>query len=168
MEGIGSPKLLFENLDLTPTHPILWTGLRREGPGRPVEYDPECDLKALMLRQLLQIPYVKGLVERLRRNRYLRRVCSYGEKVPTEAHFSQMKKRIGPRASASSRPGSDIRPSSTGRASHSRPSASCKPPARIVHASLYGAAETPMTPAAAWTPTTPGSAEAKKVFILGY
>ena len=25
----------------------------------PVEYDPEWDLRALMLRQLLQIPYVK-------------------------------------------------------------------------------------------------------------
>jgi len=36
----GSPKLLFENLDLTPLHPILWTDLYEEGPGRPVEYNP--------------------------------------------------------------------------------------------------------------------------------
>jgi hypothetical protein len=48
-----------------------------------------------MLRQLLQIPYVKDLVKRLRRNQYLRRVCGYGEKAPTEVHFTQMKKRIG-------------------------------------------------------------------------
>ena len=95
MKESGSPKLLFENLDLTPIHPILWTGLHRHGPGRPVEYDPEWDLRALMLRQLLQIPYVKDLVKRLRRNLYLRRVCGYGDRAPTEAHFSQMKRRIG-------------------------------------------------------------------------
>jgi len=91
VKEVGSPKLLFENLDLTPIQPILWTDLHREGPGRPVEYQPEWDLKALMLRQLLQIPYVKDLVNRLKRNPYLRRVCGYGDK----AHFSQMKKRIG-------------------------------------------------------------------------
>jgi hypothetical protein len=48
-----------------------------------------------MLRQLEQIPYVKDLVKRLRRYREMRSACGYGEKVPTEAHFSQMKKRIG-------------------------------------------------------------------------
>ena len=87
--------MLFENLDLTPIHPILWTGLHTEGPGRPVEYQPEWDLKALMLRQLLQIPYVKDLVKRLRRTPYLLNACGYRDKAPTEAHFSQMKKRIG-------------------------------------------------------------------------
>ena len=87
--------MLFENLDLTPIHPILWTGLHREGPGRPVEYQPEWDLRALMLRQLLQIPYVKDLVKRLKRDPYLREACGYGDKTPTEAHFSQMKRRIG-------------------------------------------------------------------------
>jgi len=92
---IGSPKLLFKNLDLTPIQPILWTGLHNDGPGRPVEYNPEWDLKALMLRQLEQIPYVKDLVKRLRRNPYLRKVCGYGRRAPCEAHFSQMKKRIG-------------------------------------------------------------------------
>jgi hypothetical protein len=95
MKEVGSPKLLFENLDLTPIHPILWTGLHRHGPGRPVEYNPEWDLRALMLRQLEQIPYVKDLVKRLKRNPYLRRVCGYGDRAPTEAHFSQMKGRIG-------------------------------------------------------------------------
>jgi hypothetical protein len=49
----GSLELLFESLDLTPIHPILWSGLHR------VEYDPVWDLRALVLRQLLQIPYVK-------------------------------------------------------------------------------------------------------------
>jgi hypothetical protein len=93
---IGSPKLLFKNLDLTPIQPILWTGLHRDGPGRPVEYSPECDLRALMLRQLLQIPYIKDLSKRLRREPYLRQVCGYGKQAPCEAHFSQMKKRIGP------------------------------------------------------------------------
>ncbi len=87
--------LLFENLDLTPIHLTLWTDLHTEGPGRPVEYNPEWDLKALMLRQLEQIPYMKDLVKRLRRNPYLRHACGYHDKAPCEAHFSQMKKRIG-------------------------------------------------------------------------
>jgi len=91
----GSPKLLFENHDLTPIQPILWTGLHKTGPGRPVEYHPEWDPRALMLRQLEQIPYVKDLVKRLKRNAYLRRACGYGDRAPCEAHFSQMKKRIG-------------------------------------------------------------------------
>ena len=95
MKGTGSPKLLFENLDLTPIHPILWKELHTEGPGRPVEYQPQWDLKALMLRQLLQIPYMKDLVKRLKRNPILRHACGYRDKAPTEAHFSQMKKRIG-------------------------------------------------------------------------
>jgi hypothetical protein len=86
---------LFQNLDLTPIHPTLWKDLHTDGPGRPIEYDPEWDLKALMLRQLLQIPYMKDLVKRLKRNPYLRRACGYGEKAPTEAHFTQMKNRIG-------------------------------------------------------------------------
>jgi len=91
----GSPKLLFENLDLTPIHAILWKNLHKEGPGRPVEYNPEWDLRALMLRQLNQIPYVTDLVKRLRRNPYLRKACGYRDKAPCDAHFSQMKKRIG-------------------------------------------------------------------------
>jgi len=95
MKEIGSPKLLFEMLDLSPIRPILWWDLHQNGPGRPVEYNPEWDLRALMLRQLEQIPYVKDLVKRLQRNRYLRQVCGYQSKVPTEAHFSQMKKRVG-------------------------------------------------------------------------
>ena len=86
--------LLFENLDLKPLHCILWKDLHVEGAGRPVEYGPECDLRALMLRQLEQIPYVKDLVKRLRREKDMRFACGYGEKVPTEAHFSQMKKRL--------------------------------------------------------------------------
>ena len=95
MKQVGSPMLLFENLDLTPIHHILWTSLHKQGPGRPVEYHPEWDPRALMLRQLEQIPYVKDLVKRLRRNAYLRRACGYGDRAPCEAHFSQMKKRIG-------------------------------------------------------------------------
>ncbi len=95
MKETGSPELLFDNLDLTPVRPILWKDLHREGPGRPVKYNPESDLRALMLRHLEQIPYVKDLVKRLRRNPYLRRICGYGDDVPTEAHFSQMKRRIG-------------------------------------------------------------------------
>jgi len=73
----------------------LRRGLHQEGPGRPVKYNPESDLKALMLRQLEQIPYIKELVKRLRRNPYLHRICVYGRDVPTEAHFSRMKRRIG-------------------------------------------------------------------------
>jgi len=48
-----------------------------------------------MLRQIEQIPYIKDIVKRLRRNPYLRKACGYGDKAPYEAHFSQMKKRIG-------------------------------------------------------------------------
>jgi hypothetical protein len=95
MKEVGSPKLLFENLDLTPLQSILWKNLHTKGPGRPVQYNPEWDLRALMIRQLEQIPYVKDLVKRLRRNRYLRNVCGYRDKTPTEAHFTQMKKRVG-------------------------------------------------------------------------
>ena len=95
MKEVGSPKLLFENLDLTPIQPILWTSLHTEGPGRPVEYNPTWDLRALMLRQLEQIPYIKDLVKQLRREPYLRQVCGYGDRAPCEAHFTQMKKRVG-------------------------------------------------------------------------
>ena len=95
MKKNGSPKLLFENVDLSPICPILWWDLYESGAGRPVEYDPEWDLRALMLRQLEQIPYIRDVVKRLNRNRYLRQVCGYHGKVPTEAHFSQMKRRIG-------------------------------------------------------------------------
>ena len=95
MKKSGSPMLLFKNLDLSPLHSILWKGLHLEGPGKPVTYKPECDLRALMLRQLEQIPYMKDLVKRLRRYSFLRRACGYGRRTPTEAHFSQMKKRIG-------------------------------------------------------------------------
>ena len=95
MKEVGSPKQLFENLDLTPIQPTLWTGLHTTGLGRPVQYNPEWDLRALMLRQLLQIPYVKDLVKRLRRHPSLRQACGYRDKTPTEAHFTQMKKRIG-------------------------------------------------------------------------
>jgi len=38
---------------------------------------------------------MKDLVKRLRRNPCLRHACGYRDKAPTEAHFSQMKKRIG-------------------------------------------------------------------------
>jgi hypothetical protein len=95
VKDTGSPKLLFENLDLTPIHHILWKNLHTNGPGRPVEYDPVWDLRALMLRQLLQIPYIKDLVKRLSRDSYLREACGYKDKTPTEAHFTQMRKRVG-------------------------------------------------------------------------
>jgi len=95
MKKVGSPKVLFENMDLTSIHSILWKGLHQYGCGRPVVYNPEWDLRALMLRQLEQIPYVKDFVKRLRRNPYLRHVCGYGDRAPCEAHFSQMKKRVG-------------------------------------------------------------------------
>jgi hypothetical protein len=95
LKEVGSPKQLFENLDLTPIQPVLWTNLHKDGPGRPVQYNPEWDLRALMLRQLLQIPYIKDLVKRLRRDSYLREACGYRDKTPTEAHFTQMKKRVG-------------------------------------------------------------------------
>jgi len=87
--------LLFKSLDLKPLHFILWKNLHHQGAGRPVEYNPKCDLRALMLRQLEQIPYIKDLVKRLRRSKDMRSACGYANKVPTEAHFSQMKTRIG-------------------------------------------------------------------------
>jgi hypothetical protein len=48
-----------------------------------------------MIRQLEQIPYIKDLVKRLRRERSLREACGYRDKTLTEAHFTQMKKRVG-------------------------------------------------------------------------
>jgi hypothetical protein len=48
-----------------------------------------------MLRQIEQIPYIKDLVKRLRRDPSLRQACGYHDKAPCEAHFSQMKKRVG-------------------------------------------------------------------------
>ena len=48
-----------------------------------------------LLRQLLQIPYIKDLSKRLRREPYLRKACGYGRRAPCPAHFTQMKKRIG-------------------------------------------------------------------------
>jgi hypothetical protein len=48
-----------------------------------------------MLRQILQIPYIKDLSKRLRRDPCLRRACGYGRRAPCPAHFTQMKKRIG-------------------------------------------------------------------------
>ena len=95
MERVGSPTLLFQNLDLRPLQTILWSDLHSQGAGRPVKYNPECDLRALMLRQIEQIPYVKDLVKRLNRSHTMRSACGYVDEVPTEAHFSQMKKRIG-------------------------------------------------------------------------
>ena len=89
MKEVGSPKLLFENLDLTLIHPILWTGLHRHGPGRPVEYNPEWDLRALMLMQLEQIPYVKDLVKSFRRNPYLRHACGYRDKAPCAREINE-------------------------------------------------------------------------------
>ena len=64
-------------------------------PSRETSLARARDLKALMLRQIEQIPYIKDIVKRLRRNPYLRKACGYGDKAPYEAHFSQMKKRIG-------------------------------------------------------------------------
>src|SRR3990170_5605663 len=92
---VGSPNVLFDNVDLTPIQSFLWKGLHREGAGKPVVYNPMWDLRALMLRQILQIPYMKDLVKRLRRDPCLRRMCGYGDRAPCEAHFSQMKTRIG-------------------------------------------------------------------------
>ena len=73
MREIGSPKVLFENLDLLPIYPILWTGLHQYGPGKPVTYQPEWDLRALMLRQLEKIPNIKDLVKRLSGNQPARK-----------------------------------------------------------------------------------------------
>jgi len=70
-------------------------GFTLDGPGRPVVYDPLWDLRALWLRMFLQLRYVKDLVRLLRKSAYFMEVYEYKDKVPTEAHLSQMKKRIG-------------------------------------------------------------------------
>ena len=57
-------------------------------------YNPELGIRALILIQLLQTPYVKDLVKRLKRNPCLKETYGYGDIAPTEAHFSQMKRRI--------------------------------------------------------------------------
>jgi hypothetical protein len=38
--------------------------------------------------------HIKDLVKHLRRDSYLRRVCGYGERSPSKAHFSKMKRCI--------------------------------------------------------------------------
>ena len=55
MGEAGSPKLLFDLVDFKPIRGILWVGLHLNGPGRPVVYGSEWDLRALMLRMLLQL-----------------------------------------------------------------------------------------------------------------
>ena len=52
MKETISSKLLFEKLDLTSIQSILRKNLHKEGQGRPVEYNPEWDLRALLLRLL--------------------------------------------------------------------------------------------------------------------
>jgi hypothetical protein len=81
-EGRWFSKLLFENLDLTPVYHILWKDLHKKGSGRPVIYNPEWYLKALVLRHLLQIPYIKDLVKRLKRDPYLRETPDTGTGRP--------------------------------------------------------------------------------------
>jgi len=60
-----------------------------------VEYHPEGDFRTLILHKILQILYVKDLVKRLRRDLYLREACSYRDRPPYEAHFTQIKGCIG-------------------------------------------------------------------------
>jgi hypothetical protein len=48
-----------------------------------------------MLRQLEQIPNIKDHVKHLNQSHTIQLACGYDSKVSTEAHFSQMKKRIG-------------------------------------------------------------------------
>jgi len=64
--------------------PPHWINLHKTGPGRPVQYNPEWDLKALILRQLEQIPDLRDLVKRLRRERSLREACGLHDTVPSE------------------------------------------------------------------------------------
>lgn len=67
-EEISFPMFLFESFEFKtslynpPERPDLEEG------GRPVEYDSECDLRDLTLRQLKQISYVKDHVKPLNRN----------------------------------------------------------------------------------------------------
>jgi len=96
VKEIGYPKLLFENHDLIPIQPTLWTNLHKTGPGRPVEYNPKWDLRALMLRQLKQIPCIKNLVKRLRRDPYLRQACGYHDKAPCEASVTCSTNEVPP------------------------------------------------------------------------
>jgi hypothetical protein len=54
-------------------------------------------IKLLFKLSLLarEMPYVKDLIKHLRRDPCLRQVCGYHNKTPSEAHFTQMKKRVG-------------------------------------------------------------------------
>jgi len=47
MYNAGSPKPLFDLVDLKPIHEILLIGLRLDGPGRPVVCDPEWRFEGL-------------------------------------------------------------------------------------------------------------------------
>ena len=79
MKETGSPKLLFENLDLTPIHTILWTDLHTEGPGRPPR-NPLGIFKALMTKRLRQIPSDRELYRRLWNDPLLRMICDIEER----------------------------------------------------------------------------------------
>lgn len=95
MKETGSPRTIIRELEFKSYPAYIVEGSASRGAEEAVKYNPESDLKALMLRQLEQIPYIKDWVKLLRRNLYLRRICGYGGDVPAEAHFSRMKRRIG-------------------------------------------------------------------------
>jgi len=97
VKGAGSPKLLFENLDLTPIHTILWKNLHTEGPGRPPR-SPLGIFKALMTKRLRQIPSDRELYRRLWSDPTLRMICDIEEREKPY-HPSQLTRfriRVGP------------------------------------------------------------------------
>jgi hypothetical protein len=82
-----------------PSHPLDRPPHRR--PRKTIEYNPEWDLKALMLRQMEKVPYIKDLVKRLRRNPHLRKACGYGDKAPARPTSPRWKSASASRTSAS-------------------------------------------------------------------
>ena len=67
------------------TSALRWCGL-----GRRMK-DREKMLRAFFLKAVYDLPTTKGLIEKLRTNPSLRRVCGweYGGEVPSEATFSR-------------------------------------------------------------------------------
>ena len=94
---IGSPKLLFKHLDLTPIQPILWTGLHKTGPGRPPR-SPLGIFKALIVKQLRNIPSDRELYRRLWNDEELRMICDIEgrEKPYHPSQLTRFRNRVGP------------------------------------------------------------------------
>ena len=62
--------------------------------GRPPSYSIRALWRARLVKDLLNIPYVVELVERLVHDQRLRDICGFGDTVPSDSTFSRFYKRL--------------------------------------------------------------------------